>query len=422
MSGLGTVRRENIPASTCMTLFCGGQGAETLLRRLVRTKGLKLSLVVNGYDNGFSTGALRRHIPGLLGPSDFRKNVRHHLDPEVPHDRALLAILDHRLGTRDPANELAAVREALGAEGGTVEPWVVLESLLPTERSELAAGLDAFLGLRGDGPFDLADCSVANLVFAGLYLRCNRDFNATVAGFGALFGSPIRTLNVTNGENAFLTATKDDEVLIDEADVVAAQSPAPIRRLDLLHDPVTDDQAEMLNHATSTQRREWLRTRRAAISLNPQAAAAVEEAEIVVFCAGTQFSSLLPSYLTPGLGRVVAMSQAPVKVLLINIHRDFDIQQLDADDVLDEALCALGDPENARRTVTHVLFHNGPGARLLPERNSRSQPSNPRNALWVGRDLEDPQQPGVHDGRRTVAALAELYECSRPAPALAKRW
>ena len=60
---------------TRIVLFCGGRGSATIIRALLRQSDVELTLLVNAYDDGLSTGALRNFIPGMLGPSDFRKNL-----------------------------------------------------------------------------------------------------------------------------------------------------------------------------------------------------------------------------------------------------------------------------------------------------------------------------------------------------------
>ena len=55
-----------------IVLFCGGRGSTALIKEIARWPDANLSLIVNAYDDGLSTGAIRRAIPGFLGPSDFR--------------------------------------------------------------------------------------------------------------------------------------------------------------------------------------------------------------------------------------------------------------------------------------------------------------------------------------------------------------
>ena len=53
--------------------------------------------MINAYDDGHSTGRLRRFIPGMLGPSDFRKNLSHLLDLYSNQQHALQLVLEYRL-------------------------------------------------------------------------------------------------------------------------------------------------------------------------------------------------------------------------------------------------------------------------------------------------------------------------------------
>ena len=52
--------------------------------------------MINGYDNGLSTGELRRFIPGMLGPSDFRKNLSHLLEIHSPNQFYTIECLEYR--------------------------------------------------------------------------------------------------------------------------------------------------------------------------------------------------------------------------------------------------------------------------------------------------------------------------------------
>ncbi len=83
--------------TTKVALFCGGRGSATIIRELLRTPEVQLALLVNAYDDGLSTGALRKFIPGMLGPSDFRKNFSYLLDLHSAQQYALKQLLEFRL-------------------------------------------------------------------------------------------------------------------------------------------------------------------------------------------------------------------------------------------------------------------------------------------------------------------------------------
>ena len=58
-----------------ITIITGGSGSSNIQEGLLKfCPDVNLNLVINGYDDGKSTGILRKNFPGSLGISDFRKN------------------------------------------------------------------------------------------------------------------------------------------------------------------------------------------------------------------------------------------------------------------------------------------------------------------------------------------------------------
>ncbi|MBE3010578.1 YvcK family protein [Microbispora sp. NEAU-D428] len=399
--------------NVAVTMFSGGRGAAGIARGMLGTPGVALSLVVNGYDNGLSTGALRRYLPGMLGPSDFRKNLLLHLDPADPARAALVTVLEHRLpGGTTPAG-LAAVVEAIATRCGT------FAALPEAAREVVTADLRVFARRLAAYPhgLDLADCALGNLVFAGAYLRLGRDFNAAVDACARTFGSPVRLLNVTNGENAFLTALRrDGSLLADEADIVAPQGPGVITDLFLLREPLGARRRAELEALPPAWTREVLGRERAEVTPNPRTLEAIRDADLIVYGPGTPHSSLLPSYLTPGVADAIARSRAAAKVFVVNIRGDHDIRGLSAPDLVDRTLAYLGDPRNARRLVTHVLSHRPARAGSVSAPDAPAVPYGVLDrgewagARWITADLERPGCLGVHHPERTAEALLAIRD------------
>ena len=55
-----------------VVLFNGGRGASTIINSLKKQTNIKITSVINAYDDGKSTGEIRR-VFDMLGPSDIRK-------------------------------------------------------------------------------------------------------------------------------------------------------------------------------------------------------------------------------------------------------------------------------------------------------------------------------------------------------------
>ncbi|MCK2216978.1 2-phospho-L-lactate transferase CofD family protein [Actinomadura sp. ATCC 31491] len=390
-----------------VAMFSGGRGAAGIARALLRVPGLELSLLINGYDNGLSTGALRRYLPGMLGPSDFRKNLLLHLGRDDPRR----ALLEHRLPPGSTLADLERIVANLAGSGAAAEP-------VARDLRVFAARLAA-----DPGGFDLSDCALGNLVFAGAYLRLGEDFNAAVRACARTFASPARLLNVTDGANAYLVALKQDgRVLADEAEIVGPQDAAAITDLFLLPAPLTRRELAALAGLPAARVRDLLGRRSVPAAPDPEALRALAESDLVVYGPGTPHSSLLPSYLTRGVADAIAGGRSAARVFVVNVGGDHDVQGLTATDLVDRALAYLGDPGNERRTITHVLSHHGPagaggGAGGGASGGAGSGPVVPRavaergtwaGARWIGADLEDPCRPGAHHGPRTAAALRAL--------------
>ncbi len=192
-----------------VVLFSGGRGSGALATTLVRTPGVALTVAINGYDDGASTGEVRRFLGDALGPSDFRKNASRLASELGTCAPALVSVLDRRLpadGAREALNRLRTELAAASPEDAT------LKEIPDAAREAVAARLAAFLdALAAGGSFDFADCSVGNLVFAGGYLRLGKRFNDAVDDYAALVGLPVGLIeNVTDGTNAHLVAVDVD--------------------------------------------------------------------------------------------------------------------------------------------------------------------------------------------------------------------
>src|ERR1700736_5909885 len=80
-----------------VVLFSGGSGTQSITEALLRHSQISLRILINAYDDGHSTGRLRKFIPGMLGPSDVRKNLNRLMSTAERSQRALRTISDYRL-------------------------------------------------------------------------------------------------------------------------------------------------------------------------------------------------------------------------------------------------------------------------------------------------------------------------------------
>src|SRR5258708_1245314 len=224
-----------------VVLFSGGSGTQSITEALLRHPQISLTILINAYDDGHSTGRLRRFIPGMLGPSDVRKNINRLMAARERSQQSLKTISDHRLPvgvSRDDAlltiqHILSGLYQALPQKLADAFPHLEV-----WQSNRLCAYLNTFLDYMHvqelDGRyFDFNDCAIGNLLFAGAYLEQAQDFNQAVAEFSEFYevGRSV-LLNITTGEDLFLVAEKENgEMLLSEASIVAAQDDSKIKQL-----------------------------------------------------------------------------------------------------------------------------------------------------------------------------------------------
>jgi 2-phospho-L-lactate transferase/gluconeogenesis factor (CofD/UPF0052 family) len=353
------------PSPLRVVLFSGGRGSGALASTLVTTPGVELTVAVNGYDDGASTGEVRRFLGDALGPSDFRKNASRLASELSTCPPSLVRVLDRRL----PVDGARTALDTLIAELAASAPVDrdVRES--PVEaRTALAERLRAFLALLdAGGTFDFNDCSVGNLVFAGGYLLVGRRFNEAVDDYGRLVGLPPGLIeNVTDGTNAHLVAVDlDGAVLRREAEIVDATRRNRIRDIFLLAHAPSKDDAETLSRAGGDVAVARLGSASIAPPMNPRLQARLAGADLIIYAPGTQHSSLFPSYLTAGLSEAIAANTHAVKLLITNIQADAEIAGSSAVDLIERAVYylkakgRLATPTPA--FVTHYLLNDPQG-------------------------------------------------------------
>jgi 2-phospho-L-lactate transferase/gluconeogenesis factor (CofD/UPF0052 family) len=352
-----------------VVLFSGGRGSGALTRQLVGNPGISLTVAINGYDDGASTGEVRRFLRDSLGPSDFRKNASRLAAELRSCTPALVELLDVRFpaGTTeaDARRAFAAVADDAVADSREIQ---ALAGRIPAAiRTRVADALQRFASLlieTGD-PFTFSDCSLGNLVFAGFYLQCARAFNRAVDEYAALVGLPAGLIeNVTDGTNAWLVGLDETgRLLATEEALVDSTRPHRVRDIFLIDRPLNEQERAEIDRSPQTATR-ILGDHLVQLGLNPRLATRLAAADLIIYAPGTQHSSLFPSYLTPGLSAAIAGNLSAIKLLVTNIQSDAEITGSNAVDIIDRAVFYLKEKGRVAFPtpclITHYLV-NDPG-------------------------------------------------------------
>jgi 2-phospho-L-lactate transferase/gluconeogenesis factor (CofD/UPF0052 family) len=408
--------RGRAPRQLKVVLFSGGRGSGVLTRQLVTNPSIALTIAINGYDDGASTGEVRRFLGNCLGPSDFRKNASRMAAELQSCPAALIEMLDLRLPVGSTESDARRAFEAIAAAPSDApdEAGALAARLEPDVRSRVAGALSRFAARvsETEQSFNFSDCSLGNLVFAGMFLEQGDDFNRTVDEYAALVGLPAGLIeNVTDGTNAWLVGLDEDGTLLgSEEQIVDATRPNRIRDIFLVEQPMSAADRGVIAAFPSTAE-ETLQAREVTPALNQRLAATLGSADLIIYAPGTQHSSLFPSYLTPGLSAAIAGNLSAIKLLITNIQADAEITGSNAVDIIDRAVYYLKEkgryPTPTPCLITHYLL-NDPG---------REDASTPYVPLGPLESLEDPRlvrignyEEGVtgrHDAARVLAPFIE---------------
>src|SRR5580700_8334091 len=340
------------PAKTRIdvVLFSGGSGTKSIAEALLRHPQIRLRILINAYDDGHSTGRLRRFIPSMLGPSDVRKNIDRLMPVTERCHLSLKSFSNDRLRVGiSRADALQLLDAIVAADLAAMPPRLagLFRQLTVQQAEGIRSMLATFLAYfhkeeQSGRTFDFTDCALGNLLFAGCYLAQGCDFNGAIAAFSQFYEvAPGALLNVTQGENLFLVAWKEDHsLLVGEADIVAAQTPAKISDIYLIGEDIYRTRVE----GGAEPPGGWLPLIQEAAcnpQINPAVVEAIAEADVIVYGPGTQHSSLFPSYLTQGLAEAIAQNQTADKIFIGNILRDLDIQTDDVNDLARKFMGAM---------------------------------------------------------------------------------
>jgi 2-phospho-L-lactate transferase/gluconeogenesis factor (CofD/UPF0052 family) len=312
----------------------GGRGAASIIRSFIRNNVVKLTSVVNAYDDGKSTGEIR-HFFDMLGPSDIRKAQELLLPEDSPHHELKKHLFGHRYPAGcDQKRVRAEIRDfAEGrsdAIGGVTLEEPLLKELVRSALKKFMSALELAEVVKGRN-FDFDDCSLMNCIYAGMYLLCDRELEKASRAIEKAFGL-VGTVLPTSIDNKKLCGIREDgTVLSCEADIVELRSNTRIERIFLVSEWF---EAQHLSKLDAEEKRSYLESLNCHVDATKSVRDAIMAADIIVYGPGTQHSSLYPTYMTRGIASSIAENRTALKVFVTNIGADYETPSYKASDYI----------------------------------------------------------------------------------------
>lgn len=388
-----------------IVMFCGGRGSSTIISALTQTESVELTLLVNGYDDGKSTGLVRRLIPGMLGPSDFRKNLSNVMS-NYPHLNRVSQMMEYRLNEQE-------IRDTLDKNLSNLVSEIAIrysEDLTASQYTQIIKWLKLISQhlqqFFEHDPNSFVDMSLGNLIFGGAFLEQKSNFNAAVDEVCKIFKLTTQILNISAGENRVLVALANSGTFLEnEASIVETRVVDGIAEIFLLKKDLSDEEKEQIARIDFESKLAFLSERQSFPTINAIAVDAIRNADMIVYGPGTQHSSLLPSYLTNGLGIHLSESSAD-KILIGNLSEDNDAANENLHTLTLKMHKYLNLNQNSSLILKNFLDH------VLLSSDKRSyQPwgfariEESEIGIYIGQLSGDNQ---CHDGKRVVNGLMSI--------------
>ncbi len=311
----------------------GGRGAGPLIPELLDHTSSRVTSIVNAYDDGKSTGEIRKFF-GMLGPSDIRKVQELMLQKNDNYDSCLF-LFQYRFPDNitydDAVNQIKSFIQNKDADHTKLRSISSkVDNELKSYLKHFLSGIEIIESMQGN-KFNFKDCSIMNCIYAGAFLKFNRNIDMAARAIDKLFNLRGEVIP-TSIENKKLVAQRENgEMLFSEAEIVELRSNVRIDRIYLL-DELLD--SEIFSKLNDEQKKFYLENHHCYVGISSRAKMAIEQADIIIYSAGTQHSSLYPTYLTVGLAKSIADNTKALKFFVTNIGADYETPMYKASDYI----------------------------------------------------------------------------------------
>ena len=351
-------------------MFTGGRGTSTLSQVFAEHSQIQLNLIINAYDDGLSTGILRKFIPGLLGPSDFRKNLTHLIPTNDESNKALKYLLEYRfpnnLKYEEYKNILISIfqyEDNIYLRRHNIKDLFLHSKLLSIEKAQFIKDIIIkFLNYCegqeiNNNYFDFRGCSFGNIIISGVYLSLGADFNKTIKKIAEVFKPKCNLVNVTDGRNHVLVGLKSDgNYLGNESMIVSPQNSNKIEDIFILNNYLSLSERKELNSFESIEnKKRYLTQKSVEPNISNEARKCLKAADIIIYGPGTQHSSLFPSYMTRSVAETISRNINAEKIFIMNIQKDHEIQNESINSICDKMIYYLCRKKNNKFTHDQLV-------------------------------------------------------------------
>ena len=310
-----------------IVLICGGTGGIAVQKGFAELYGYdnyRLDVVINAYDNGKSTGACRKVFDGkILGPSDLRKNqitqykllYKEQLKDEHTYEAKLLSLFELRL-TAEIYEEYferarSLLEDCLYLKARTKELFLLWVKYFFFENYEERRYRKAVATV------DFNDFCLSNIFYAS----CAAMNGNSLGCAGRIMAEILKIedrVHLISDVPLFLKAqTENGHIIENEESIIGWNNASDKIAAVLLEDEAGNTYTPAIDERNEVSIKEIF-----------------EKADILIFSSGTQWSSLIPTYIHAGFKKLINNIKAK-KYLIMNNIEDGDMVGVCANELLE---------------------------------------------------------------------------------------
>lgn len=404
-----------------IVLFSGGRGNKNLLRALEcgdPTTSIKFNIIVNGLDDGASTGMIREFFDNdSHGISDFLK-VALAISPR----RDVIEILEARLPKINDLSDCLKFSKDLhdfiffDSDMAFFSSFAIDVDSKSKIKAHFLNFLEYFYRTEGSLP-NLGDFKLGNIVFASMLINAKLNFDIALEEF-------IRFCEVDSGRFGIVQSTesvsflvgtlKNGALLPNEAAVVLTRTSDHIDKTFQIPQPLTASEIRSICSLELENKKQYLCNLEDIPSVGKGALQCIQKARAIVFGAGTPYSSLLPSIELKGMAEAIKESKVP-KILVVNLVKE-TANMMSGVDLITSVLSYLeksnSGPFDPRDYITHLIVPYPLETDDQPPYIIDTQEGDVESQFeWIKvcrADIRSPHDHSQHDGKRLAECILSI--------------
>jgi 2-phospho-L-lactate transferase/gluconeogenesis factor (CofD/UPF0052 family) len=402
--------------------FCGGRGSNSIIGHLLKYPHVRLTNIVNAYDDGKSTGSIRQFFR-MLGPSDIRKTQVSMMNKETDQDIAVSELFKFRFPEEIDHNiAISTINGIINNQNDPFQLNTIINRINNRRKYYIRNYLNTFIeNLRLyekaiDTQFPFGDCSIANCMYAGAYEFYDRDFGLAIEWIGKLLNMKGET--ITNSlENRYLLAIREDGIIMNsEAEIVESRANVRIHQIFIVDRTLTNSEKNNLNKLSIEEKVRYLDKFSKIPIASRECLDSILKADIILYSPGTQHSSLYPTYMTRHISESIRKNRDALKVFVANIGEDYETPAYSVFELVEGAIKHLKMSDRESHPVTNYIQYILANSEFeKKDKLSKYIKYDPEKVEKIGlkcisASFEDSENWGKHNGEKIVNYLFELLE------------